>query len=104
MLVPTTPKPHFAMNTVEDDPTYDEFIKGGMANLIYFLSPFNITSMPAMSIPSGFSDLDMPVGMQWLGTPFDEPTMLMAAYPTNSTPSGTNGDRQFSDSWRSPWI
>ena len=80
MLVPTTPKPHFAMNALQDDPDYDEFIRHGMANVIYFLSPFNATGMPAMSVPNGFSKMDMPVGMQWLGKPFDESTMLRAAY------------------------
>jgi aspartyl-tRNA(Asn)/glutamyl-tRNA(Gln) amidotransferase subunit A len=80
MLVPTTPKPHFAMNALEDDPNYNEFIRHGMDNIIYFLSPFNATGLPAMSIPSGFSSMGMPVGMQLVGKPFDEPTMLRAGY------------------------
>ena len=48
--------------------------------LVIRVSPLNMTGMPAMSIPSGFSNLDIPVGMQWLGKPFDESTMLRAAY------------------------
>ena len=80
MAVPTTPEPHFPINPLGNDPTYDEFIMTGIGNLIYFVSPITITGMQARSIPSGFSKLDIPVGVQLLGKPFDEPTMLRVGY------------------------
>ena len=80
MAVPSTPKPQYDMKEYQSDPKYDMLLRAGLANLIYFQSPFNATGMPAMSIPSGFSKLGLPVGIQLLGKPFDEPTMLRVGY------------------------
>jgi aspartyl-tRNA(Asn)/glutamyl-tRNA(Gln) amidotransferase subunit A len=41
--------------------------------------PANIAGIPAMSIPSGFSE-GMPVGMQIMGNYFSENVILNAAY------------------------
>lgn len=38
--------------------------------------PFNVTGNPALSIPTGFAKNGLPVGMQIVGRPFDEPTVL----------------------------
>ena len=80
MAVPSTPKAQYAFDEFQSDPRYDAFMRTGMANNVYFMAPFNATGMPAMSIPSGFSKLGLPVGMQLLGKPFDEPTMLRVGY------------------------
>lgn len=45
-----------------------------------FTAPFNFTGMPAISVPAGFTADGLPVGMQIAGKPFDEPTVLRAAY------------------------
>jgi aspartyl-tRNA(Asn)/glutamyl-tRNA(Gln) amidotransferase subunit A len=48
--------------------------------LTRFTSPFNLTGLPAISVPCG-SDVDgLPVGLQMVGRPFDEATLLRAAY------------------------
>jgi aspartyl-tRNA(Asn)/glutamyl-tRNA(Gln) amidotransferase subunit A len=36
--------------------------------------------MPAISVPCGFTPAGLPVGLQLAGKPFDEPTVLRAAY------------------------
>jgi aspartyl-tRNA(Asn)/glutamyl-tRNA(Gln) amidotransferase subunit A len=41
--------------------------------------PVNIAGVPGVSIPAGFSD-GLPVGMQIIGRPFGEETMLHIAY------------------------
>ena len=41
--------------------------------------PFNLTGMPAISLPCGFDRRGLPIGLQIAGRPFDEVTVLRAA-------------------------
>jgi len=41
--------------------------------------PFNLTGLPAISVPCGFDRRGMPIGLQVVGRPFDEPTVLRVA-------------------------
>jgi aspartyl-tRNA(Asn)/glutamyl-tRNA(Gln) amidotransferase subunit A len=45
-----------------------------------FTGPYNLTGMPAISVPCGFTSTGLPVGLQIAGKPFDEPTVIRAAY------------------------
>jgi len=45
-----------------------------------FTAPFNLTGLPAISVPCGFTKAGLPVGMQIAGKPFDEPGVLRVAY------------------------
>ena len=45
-----------------------------------FTAPFNVTGLPAISVPCGFSENGLPIGMQIAGKPFDEPGVIQAAY------------------------
>jgi aspartyl-tRNA(Asn)/glutamyl-tRNA(Gln) amidotransferase subunit A len=47
--------------------------------LLRFTRPFNFSGHPACSVPCGFTDAGLPVGMQLVGRPFDEVTVLRAA-------------------------
>jgi aspartyl-tRNA(Asn)/glutamyl-tRNA(Gln) amidotransferase subunit A len=44
--------------------------------LTRFTRPINYLGLPALSIPTGFTKSNMPVGMQLIGRPFDESTLL----------------------------
>lgn len=44
-----------------------------------FTTPFNLSGQPAASVPCGWSADGLPVGLQIVGRPFDEATVLRAA-------------------------
>jgi aspartyl-tRNA(Asn)/glutamyl-tRNA(Gln) amidotransferase subunit A len=43
------------------------------------LVPFNLTGQPAASVPCGFDREGLPIGLQLIGRPFEESTVLRAA-------------------------
>jgi aspartyl-tRNA(Asn)/glutamyl-tRNA(Gln) amidotransferase subunit A len=49
------------------------------ASWIGFTYPFNFASLPAASVPCGFTKDGLPVGLQVVGRRYDEPTVLRAA-------------------------
>jgi aspartyl-tRNA(Asn)/glutamyl-tRNA(Gln) amidotransferase subunit A len=52
----------------------------GLAGRISFTGPFNLAGTPALSIPCGFSSSGMPMGLQIVGRPFAEETVLRVAH------------------------
>jgi aspartyl-tRNA(Asn)/glutamyl-tRNA(Gln) amidotransferase subunit A len=44
-----------------------------------FTYPWNLTGLPALSVPCGFAD-GLPVGLQLIGRPFDEATVLRVGH------------------------
>ena len=47
--------------------------------LLRFTRPFNFSGHPACAVPCGFTEGGLPIGMQLIGRPFDEATVLRAA-------------------------
>jgi len=48
--------------------------------LTRFTGPFNLAGLPALSLPGGFSSDGLPIGLQIVGRPFGEPTVLRVGY------------------------
>ncbi len=70
LAVPTTPVPA---------PSLDENNLQTTLTLTRFTNPINLTGLPAISIPCGFSSGGLPIGLQLVGRWFDEATVLRAA-------------------------
>ncbi len=45
-----------------------------------FTIPVNLAGLPGLSMPGGFTPGGLPIGLQLIGKPFDEATLLSAAY------------------------
>jgi aspartyl-tRNA(Asn)/glutamyl-tRNA(Gln) amidotransferase subunit A len=45
-----------------------------------FTNPFNLTGLPAISVPCGFTSGNLPVGLQIVARPFEEATCFRVAY------------------------
>ena len=58
-----------------DDPKAVEYTYGRQAR-----APFNITGSPALSVPTGFSESGLPLGMQIVGKPFSEALIYRVAH------------------------
>jgi aspartyl-tRNA(Asn)/glutamyl-tRNA(Gln) amidotransferase subunit A len=70
VATPTTPSPAFRLGEKTTDP-----LQMYLADV--FTVPASLAGIPGLSIPCGLVD-GLPVGLQLLGRPFDEPTLLRA--------------------------
>ena len=50
-----------------------------LSGLVHHQCPANVTGQPSLSIPCGFSQDGLPIGLQLIGRPFDEGTLLRIA-------------------------
>jgi aspartyl-tRNA(Asn)/glutamyl-tRNA(Gln) amidotransferase subunit A len=73
VMIPTTPTPAFLIGEKVDDPLQ-------MYLSDVFTLSVNLTGLPGMVIPCGFSSGRLPIGLQMIGRAFDEQTLFRAAY------------------------
>jgi aspartyl-tRNA(Asn)/glutamyl-tRNA(Gln) amidotransferase subunit A len=73
LICPTSPTTAFKIGEKIDDP-----ISMYLSDI--FTVPINLAGLPAISIPCGFSKDNLPIGLQIIGRPFDEETILRVAY------------------------
>ncbi len=72
LVTPTSPTVPFRIGARIDDPV--QMYLSDVCTL-----PINIAGIPAISVPAGFAE-GLPIGMQIIGKPFDEETLLRIAY------------------------
>jgi aspartyl-tRNA(Asn)/glutamyl-tRNA(Gln) amidotransferase subunit A len=71
----------FATPTVARPPDAFDTLDPNEQNLRpSFTNPFNLTGLPTISVPCGFTDGPLPVGMQIVAPAFDEATCFRVAY------------------------
>ena len=73
IMIPTAPKVAFKFGAHDASPLemYLEDI---------YTVPVNIAGLPGISIPGGFGENDMPIGIQFIANAFDEMNLLQVAY------------------------
>lgn len=69
VAMPTTPAPAFGVGERVDDPL-------AMYLGDIFTVSANLTGLPAISLPGGFTDDGLPLGFQLMARPFDEATLF----------------------------
>ncbi|MDM7461547.1 MAG: Asp-tRNA(Asn)/Glu-tRNA(Gln) amidotransferase subunit GatA [bacterium] len=72
LVCPTTPTPAFPLGALVDDP-----LAMKLADVLTI--PVNLAGLPGLSVPCGFVN-GLPVGLQIIGKPFDEATVLRIGY------------------------
>ncbi len=70
---PVAPTVAWQLGEKGDDP-----VKAYLADI--FTLPASLAGLPGMSVPAGFGEAGMPVGLQLIGNYFDEPTLLHTAH------------------------
>jgi aspartyl-tRNA(Asn)/glutamyl-tRNA(Gln) amidotransferase subunit A len=73
IMSPTTPTTAFKIGEKTNDPL--QMYLSDIATI-----PVNLAGLPGISIPCGTDSHHLPVGLQIIGKPFDEMTVLRAAY------------------------
>jgi aspartyl-tRNA(Asn)/glutamyl-tRNA(Gln) amidotransferase subunit A len=74
LLAPSTPIP--APGVEERQVTLGEGPADVRGALLRYTRPFNLSGHPACAVPCGFTAGGLPMGMQIVGRPFDEATVL----------------------------
>jgi aspartyl-tRNA(Asn)/glutamyl-tRNA(Gln) amidotransferase subunit A len=73
ILTPSTPTDTFKIGEKKDDPI-------SMYLNDIFTVPTNLAGIPAMSVPAGYDKDNLPLGLQLIGKPLGEQTLLNIAY------------------------
>jgi len=73
IVTPVTPTPAFKLGEKAEDP-----LQMYLSD-IYTIS-VNLAGNPAIAVPCGFSKAGLPIGLQLIGRPFEEETLLRGAY------------------------
>ena len=73
IVTPTAPTPAYKIGEMSNDP-----LKMYLQDI--YTVPLNLAGLPGISLPCGYSSQKLPIGLQIIGKPLDEATVLRTAY------------------------
>jgi aspartyl-tRNA(Asn)/glutamyl-tRNA(Gln) amidotransferase subunit A len=73
IAAPTAPTPAYKIGEMISDP-----LKMYLQDICTV--PLNLAGLPGISVPCGYSQKHMPIGLQLIGKPLDEATLIRTAY------------------------
>ena len=81
LITPTIPCPAFKPGWLNTGTTFPTIGKKTLSIMTWmtFTFPFNMTGLPAASIPSGWTNSGLPIGMQIAGRRYEEKTVLQVS-------------------------
>ena len=81
LVTPTTPMPapRIDAETIEVDGKAQKVRGPGSGHISRNTSPENATGFPAITVPCGFSELGLPIGLQFIGRPWEEGNLFRIA-------------------------
>lgn len=84
LLVPTVPMtaPRHGQDTVTYPDVGDQLV---MLSLIRYGAPFNLSGQPVLTLPCGFDDARLPIGLGIVGRPFEEARVLAIGHTYEQT-------------------
>jgi aspartyl-tRNA(Asn)/glutamyl-tRNA(Gln) amidotransferase subunit A len=77
LVTPTTPMPAPSISELKANP---EALRPAELRLLRNTRPFNVWGLPAISVPCGFTQSGLPIGLQIAGPPWREDLVLQLAY------------------------
>lgn len=101
LLMPTTAVVALPLEATDIPVDEDE---GELKSIIQFTAPFDLIGLPALSLPCGFTDSGLPIGLQIVGRAFEEQLVVRAGHafqvrsdwhrraPPHSVASGSEHD------------
>ena len=81
LITPTTPlpAPRIDAETLEAEGREQKVRGPGSGHVSRNTSPMNATGFPAITVPCGFSELGLPIGLQFIGRPWEEGNLFRIA-------------------------
>lgn len=80
LAMPVTPASPGGGQDYATEGSDEKVRRGALSHGAAYTAPFNLTGSPAISIPCGFNEAGVPIGLQLVGRAFDEATLLTVAH------------------------
>lgn len=82
LVTPTIPMPTLSVDLLSVDLTGSR--ETALSAFLHHTFLANVAGIPALTVPCGFSDESLPIGLQLYGRPFGEPTIFRIGHAYES--------------------